>query len=54
MKNLDQEQYRILLKRITKAIHGARYEPAKFKDEGAEAAEVLRPYVTHPPTTEEV
>lgn len=44
MKNLDAEQYRVLLKRIAKVIDGARYEPAKYKDHEAAAAEVLRPY----------
>ena len=44
MKPLDEEQYRVLLKRIGSAIYKARYEPATAADHAAVAEEVLRPY----------
>ena len=44
MDKLTPELHRILLKRITKALRKARYEPAAVMDEEAAAAEVLRPY----------
>ena len=43
MKPLTPEMHRVLLKRIEKAIHKAKYDPAKT-DPAEAAKEVLRPY----------
>lgn len=52
MDRLTEEQYRVLLKRITEALEKAKYYPATVKGwEGPErvAKEVLRPYGPYTP-----
>lgn len=44
MDKLTPELHRILLKRMTKALTTARYEPAKCVNPADVAAEVLAPY----------
>lgn len=47
MEHLTSELHRILLKRISKALHKAKYEPASVDPETV-AAEVLRPFSAPP------
>ena len=46
MLKLDDEDARILVRRIAKALRKARYHPAEMKDEEAAALDVIRPYVS--------
>lgn len=46
MLKLDDDEARVLVRRIAKAIRKARYHPAAMKDEEAAAREVIGPYVS--------